>query len=190
MGKSLVINGADFSQNGFVYTEVRTDASTLYYNNNGSDAELTSAIWDELTQAQCVYSFESTSGSFSIIRNSTPLSVMGYASCQGYEKVEVKTRTLITTPQSTIQGASILLFVDDNNNIKGGYTTMPTDGTSPSGVTEGKGSGSGSYRTFIADVPAGATKVYSFFRGGTGATPSPFDQDAPYKMTLIKHELS
>lgn len=186
MGKKLVIKGADFSANGFALVEQVTDASTLYYYafdvDGHPDLPLTAEVWANFENGNSIYSYEKTDGTFKTSRSVTSKIVRAVASCVGYDKVRVKTMGGLS-PQSTVAGTVVLLFTDDEDNIKGGYTTMAANGTSPSGKTEGVGVPS-SLTQYEMNVPAGATKVYSCYRNTTG---SPFVAPDIFEMKLIKY---
>lgn len=185
MGKKLVIKGADFSENGFVYEEVITDASQLYYNNEGVAAALTPEIWASMTSAQGYYATEDNNGDV-LVSYGVVNCALAFADCTGYEKVTVKTVNFLS-PQSAFSngGAAIILFADSLGNVLGGLTTMPENGTSPSGNTTGEGVDQG-YRSFECAVPEGATKVYSVFKPRYNST-SPFADASKFEMKMIKH---
>ena len=184
MGKSLIIKGADFSANGFKYQEEVTDASTLYIKNN---VVLTSENYATLSSStEGLMAYEKTNGDF--IGNS---SIVAYtatakADCSGFDVVRVKVRNNVNK-QSTIQGVALLLFTDENGEILGGYTTMPENDTSPSGVTTGAGNNT-ELRTFEMNVPAGAKYVYSTYQGTASVTP--FTSGSEFEMKLVKMSLS
>ena len=183
MGKSLIIKGADFSANGFKYQEEVTDASTLYIKNN---VVLTAENYATLSNAaEGMAAYEKTDGDFN------ENSILAYtatakADCSAFDVVRVKVRNNIFK-QSTIQGAALLLFTDVNGNIVGGFTTMPENDTSPSGVTTGAGT-STALRTFEMDVPSGAKYVYSTYQGDASVTP--FTSGYEFEMKLVKVSLS
>lgn len=187
MGKKLVIKGANFSENGFVYQEVITDASQLYYNNSGVAAELTAEIWASLTSSQGYYASELNTGKVQVSYG-VGACALAVADCEGYEKVTVKTICNLP-PQSTWSngGAALLMFVDASGDVVGGITTMAQSGTSPSGKTTGAGY-STSYRSFELAVPDNATKVYSVFKPSDVST-SPWADGTKFEMKLIKHNI-
>lgn len=185
MGKSLIIKGADFSANGFRYTEVVTDASTLYINN---DAVATQENWSTLdTASNSKAAYESSSGSFQFIAG-YKYTAYAKADCSDAQKVTVKTRAA-APPQSTIYGVAIILFTDAGGNIVGGLTNADVDSTSPSGKTTPVGT-STDFKEYEASVPANAKYVYSVFCGGNmgSGTVSPFATGTTFEMKLIKYE--
>lgn len=179
MGKNLIIKGADFSANGFLYHEVVTDASTLYM---AGDIVVTAGNFaDTATATNSMLVGELTDGTLSI-GGGSKYGVSAKADCSGYEKVSVKTIPNFT-PQASYYGFAVLLFTDESGNIVGGLTNAAAGSTSPSGKTEGVGQ-SGTLTSFECAVPSGAKYVYSTFRGG--ATVSPFDAGSTFEMKLYK----
>lgn len=182
MGKSLIIKGADFSANGFKYSEIVTDASTLYINN---DEVLTAENWSTLgTATNSQFVAETTSGDFMKYAG-IKYNAYAKADCSDAAKVIVKTRAA-SPVQGIYYGFAIILFTDAQDNIVGGYTNAPIESTSPSGKTTPLGLDT-TVKEYQADVPAGAKYVYSTF-GGNGTTPvNPLDPSTKFEMKLIKY---
>lgn len=182
MGKSLIIKGADFSANGFRYSEVVTDASTLYGAN---ETVITSENWADLaTSSNGQFACEETDGTFALSYG-VKYNAYAKADCSQADKVVVKTRAA-SPPQSIYYGFAIILFTDAQDNIVGGYTNAPTESTSPSGKTTPLGLDT-TFKEYEANVPAGAKYVYSVW-GGNGSTPvSPFAPATTFEMKLIKY---
>lgn len=185
MGKSLIIKGADFSANGFKFTEVITDASTLYINN---DEVLTNENWPTLaTYTNSQFVAETTSGSFT---KNYGIKYNAYAKADCSDAVKVRVKTRAASPvQSSYYGFAIILFTDAQDNIVGGYTNAPTESTSPSGKTIPLGVDF-TVKEYEADVPEGAKYVYSTFGGNAYADfdiVNPLDPSTKFEMKLIKY---
>ena len=121
MGKKLVIKGADFSENGFVYELVKREITTLY-NTNGA----TVATGDSVQAADSVYYYEHTNGSLqkgsgfagacSTAYNTT------YIDVEDYTDAEIIT-TCNIEPYQGISGGAVMFFLDANKAIIGGLST-------------------------------------------------------------------
>lgn len=180
MGKSLIIKGADFSQNGFHYEEQVIDASTLYMQG---DVVVTSQNWSDLaTASNSLLTGENLQGGF----------LQGYGSkycctakgdCTDAYKVTVKTLNSLPA-QGQFNGYAIILFTDNDGNIKGGLTTAASSPT-PSGKTTAEGVVS-SFSEFECAVPDGAKKVYSMWWGGVNGANTPFDASTTFEMKIYK----
>ncbi len=185
MGKSLIIKGADFSANGFKYSEVITDVSTLYIKN---DEVLTADNWPTLSSsANSKFAAESTSGTL-LLGTGIAYNAYAKADCSNADKVVVKTRAA-APPQYTFYGFAIILFTDEQGNIVGGYTNAPIGSTSPSGKTTPLGIDA-TIKEYEANVPTGAKYVYSTFSGnlyGSSGPVNPLDPTTKFEMKLVKY---
>jgi hypothetical protein len=176
MGKKLVIKGADFSENGFVFELVKKEITTLY-KSDGAVASPNGAIIN--TETRYFYEY-ATSGALTQGTNlskacySTSPDISGtFVDVEDYTDAEV-TSICNFGPSGNIAGFAIMFFLDSSKNIIGGLST----GDSQVGCVN-KGASS-ELRTFKMSVPAGSKYVVCTFCSNASTNVGDF------KLTLSK----
>lgn len=183
MGKKLVIKGADFSENGFVYEIVKKEITSLY-DKEGNLVTQSS----EYLSANGWYYYEQTVDG--VLKNTGYNNASTIALCttqksgggdvfvdvEDYTDAEIITRCNLG-PVSIIAGVAVLFFLDSTYNIIGGFSTGDSlDGCVNVGASD-------TLRTFRQKVPAGCKYcVASVFTSSANAA-TIFDD---FKITLSK----
>lgn len=177
MGKSLIIQGADFSSNGFKYTEVIKTVTDLY---NYQNVKIEDWSVQMATALNGIYYAEQANG---VLFKGTSLT--GAASTlkidvEDYQTAIVYTQCDIAGP--TIIGGAVMFFLDANSVVIGGYSTAPV------GSTQGRATGVGSltaWTTLSKDIPSNCKYIVCTFR----TVSSPSTAFANFKLKLKKYLL-
>lgn len=175
MGKSLIIQGADFSSNGFKYTVVTKTVTDLY---NYKDVKIEDWSVQMATASNGIYYGEQANGLLfkgtSLINSASTLKI----DVEDYQNATVYTQCNISGP--TLIGGAVMLFLDANSVVIGGYSTAPV------GSTEGKATGVGSltaWTTLSKDIPSDCKYIVCTFRTFS----SPSTAFANFKLELKKY---
>lgn len=168
MGKNLIVNGADFSANGFSYT-ITTQTNNDLYKQKGT--QISSADWP-LVKADTKYYYASknddtlkSGGQFSISAAvSTTLSIPA-----GCYKVGIKTIMMGGYASDTVAAPVLLGFLGSNGKIIGGYTSAAN--TTQIGTCPLTPVGTG-VKDLEMNVPSGAVSVVATYEHNTY---NPFD---------------
>lgn len=166
MGKSLIIKGADFSSNGFKYTKVIKTVTDLY---NYQNVKIEDWSVQMATPSNGVYYSEKANA---VLGKGTALN--GTASTllidvEDYTHAKVYTKCNIPYSPSapSVLGVAIMLFVDSNNKIIGGYSTANVNSSNT--ISEGVGA-INTMTYFEKEIPTGCRYVVCTFNGTNAST--------------------
>ncbi len=159
MGRKLIIKGADFSANGI---EVIAKRYTSLVDKNGDVVEVGTTLAKEIT----AYFYYRTDVNVLARGASYPTSIACSSTLNDLIEVEEYTHAKITsttTLQMLISNpkwiSPIMLFLDENKKLLGGFSSEPED-TSLENVPNVEFVGkSNDERTFEMDIPSGAKYV-------------------------------
>jgi hypothetical protein len=178
MGKSLIIKGADFSENGFKYEEVKTTISDLY---NYQGVKITDWAVQMASGSNGVYYYEKEGAllgkgtGLANIASTLLIDVEDYEIANVYNMCEIG-------PYGIVLGVAIMLFLDSTQKVIGGFSTANIGATNV--VSEGVGQVN-TLTSFSKNIPVGTKYAVCSFRGTNAATL--FTQ---FKLDLIKYTVS
>lgn len=185
MGKSLIIKGADFSENGIRETVIETKITKLYDKNG----EITR--WPNNTADVQYYFFSTDNKILKTGDNNLQKAITGKIPVEGYTHVKVRIANQgFTHISSTVAGEIILAAIDASDNILGGYCTSITAEQVGNVPLQPVGKDETQTRIFEMDIPTGAAYIVATWDSATttsGATHfSPLSETDGFELILSK----
>ena len=173
MGKSLVIRSADFSEVGFKLEYVEKVVTQLYNSAN----EVVTNWAEQTTYALGKYYYENDAHQLVKAGNLEGIASTQMVDVEDYQFAQVYTKNWIGTTGSIVLGIALMVFVDANQQILGGFSTA-NEGLGT--ITKGVGKVN-SMTEFSMEIPTGTKYVVCSFT----------DEDAGndlknFKLTLRK----
>lgn len=166
MGKSLIIQGADFSSNGFKYTEVIKTVTDLYNYQNVKIEDWSvqmASISNGFYYAEKANAVYARGTSLADTASTLLIDVEDYTHAKVYTKCNIPYS--LSAPQ--ILGVAIMLFIDSNNKIIGGYSTANVNSSNT--ISEGVGA-INTMTYFEKEIPTGCRYVACTFNGTNAST--------------------
>lgn len=180
MGKKIIVRGADFSQNGFTFTEVKKEYTKLK-QYHGEDATYPVSAADSWYTC----AFNDNPGVLSLDHTNFGNAVSLGVDAEDYTHVKVEgygddiSRATFSIP--------IIACVDENNNVLGGIIAVDASYSSndaiylAAGWTVIRGSAATYPSTFEMDIPVGTAKIYT-------SMVMTSETQGNFKMTLSKYD--
>lgn len=152
MGKSLIIQGADFSLNGFKYTEVKKTVTDLY---NYQGVKIVDWATQMASGSNGVYYYEAANAVLGKGTSLTNIASTLLIDAEDYTIAKVHTMCG-TGATGVVLGCAIMLFLDINQKIIGGYSTASVGATGI--VSEGVGV-INNMTDFSKEIPSGCKYI-------------------------------
>lgn len=185
MGKSLIIKGADFSENGMKETVIKTTVTKLYDQNG----EITS--WPNADANTRYYYFSTDNPELKTGGNNVQKAITTKIPVEDYTHVKVRIANQgMSYVSSAVAGEIILAAIDSSDNILGGYCTSVTAEQVGSVPLQPVNKDETQIRIFEMDIPTGAAYVIATWDSASptsGATHfSPLDETNGFELILSK----
>lgn len=185
MGKSLIIKGADFSENGMKETVIKTTVTKLY----DKSGEITS--WPNANADTQYYFFSTDNPKLNTGANNILKAITTKIPVEDYTHVKVRTANQgLSYLNSTVAGEIILAAIDSSNNILGGYCTSTAAEQVGSVPLQPVDKDETQTRIFEMDIPTGAAYVVATWDSAantSGTTRfSPLSETNGFELTLSK----
>lgn len=177
MGKSLIIKDADFSNNGFRYQEV-TKTITDLYNKSGSKVTDWSVQMSLISQT--IYYSEKAGAVLGVGSNYSNAASTLLIDVEDYQSATVHTKCGVAAGP-TVLGCAVMLFLDANQNVIGGYSTAPVGATNV--ISQGVGTVS-VLTDFTKEIPSNCKYVVCTFHGADAS-----ETFTKFKLELKKYAL-